>query len=84
MKRSKWKSLYIKPEFFKQQQEKEETKISRNSAIIPKFIGLTFQVHSGKAFRSVTISQEMVGHKFGEFCQTRAIFVFKKKKKKKK
>lgn len=82
MKRSKWKSLYLKPRFLKQNQE--ETKISRNSSITPKFIGLTFQVHSGKLFKNVTVTSDMVGHKFGEFCQTRSIFVFKKKKKQKK
>ena len=85
MNRSKWKSLYIKPEFLKILNHKEPiiTEISRNSSIIPKFIGLTFKVYSGKIFKKVIVNKEMVGHKFGEFSQTRAIFSFKKKKKKK-
>lgn len=82
MKRSKWKSLYINPESLEQKQTNNSI-ISRNSSIVPKFIGSTFQVHSGKMFKSVTVSKEMVGHKFGEFSQTRVIFSFKKKKKKK-
>nr|YP_010516656.1 ribosomal protein S19 [Haslea pseudostrearia]UXN44199.1 ribosomal protein S19 [Haslea pseudostrearia] len=83
MKRSKWKSLYLKPEFLKQISAKNETKISRNSSIVPKFLGLTFQVHTGKVFRQILVNKEMIGHKFGEFSQTRAVFAFKKKKKKK-
>lgn len=82
MKRSKWKSLYINPESLEQKQTNNNI-ISRNSSIVPKFIGSTFQVHSGKMFKSVIVSKEMVGHKFGEFSQTRVIFSFKKKKKKK-
>jgi len=81
MKRSKWKSLYLKPSCLKT--NLNETKISRNSSIIPKFLGLTFQVHSGKLFKKVLVNKEMIGHKFGEFSQTRVIFSFKKKKKKK-
>jgi len=45
---------------------------SRRSTILPDFIGLTFQVHNGKSFVPVNVSEEMVGHKFGEFAPTRA------------
>ncbi|VEU55378.1 30S ribosomal protein S19 [Metamycoplasma orale] len=44
---------------------------SRRSTIYPEFVGLTFQVHNGKAFIDVFISNDMVGHKLGEFAQTR-------------
>ena len=45
---------------------------SRRSTILPDFIGLTFQVHNGKTFVPVNVSEEMVGHKFGEFAPTRS------------
>jgi small subunit ribosomal protein S19 len=82
MKRAKWKNLFIKPEFFKKKYV-DGTKISRNSSILPKFLGLTFYVHSGKLFKKVLVSKEMIGHKFGEFSQTRMTFAFKKKNKRK-
>lgn len=78
MKRAKWKGFYIKPKNLK-----NTTKISRSSSIVPKFIGKTLKIHSGKNFKEVTIIKEMLGHKFGEFSKTRANFTFKKKKKKK-
>ena len=39
--------------------------------ITPDFVGYTFAVHNGKEFRNVYISEEMVGHKLGEFSPTR-------------
>ena len=44
---------------------------SRRSTIIPDFIGLTFSIHNGKSFVSVFITENMVGHKLGEFAHTR-------------
>ena len=44
---------------------------SRRSTIIPEFVGLTFNVHNGRAFLSVYVSENMVGHKLGEFSPTR-------------
>jgi len=44
---------------------------SRRSMIIPDMIGLTFNVHNGKQFISVFISENMVGHRLGEFSPTR-------------
>jgi len=44
---------------------------SRRSTILPQFVGLTFQVHNGNKFIPVTVSEEMVGHKLGEFAPTR-------------
>lgn len=44
---------------------------SRRSTIFPDFVGLTFAVHNGKEFVPVYITEDMVGHKLGEFVQTR-------------
>ena len=44
---------------------------SRRSTIVPDFIGLTIAVHNGKQHVPVYISDQMVGHKLGEFAQTR-------------
>ena len=44
---------------------------SRRSTILPDFVGLTFGVHNGKKFIPVLVTENMVGHKFGEFAPTR-------------
>ncbi|MEI8026195.1 MAG: 30S ribosomal protein S19 [Pseudomonadota bacterium] len=44
---------------------------SRRSTILPDFVGLTFAVHNGKKFVPVFVSENMVGHKLGEFAPTR-------------
>ncbi len=44
---------------------------SRRSTIFPNFIGITFQVHNGKEFINVFVTEDMVGHKLGEFSPTR-------------
>lgn len=44
---------------------------SRDSTIFPEMVGLTFQVHNGKNFITVNVNENMVGHKLGEFSQTR-------------
>lgn len=85
MKRPKWKGFFAKPENYHLDTNSKESKtMSRNSSIIPKFVDQTFKIHNGKVFRDLTVTKEMLGHKFGEFCKTRAEFEFKKKKKKKK
>ena len=48
---------------------------SRRSTITPDFVGHTFLVHNGKIFNSVFVTENMVGHKLGEFSPTR---IFKK------
>lgn len=87
MGRSKWKGPYINPEFLKESNtEKNQQKtliVSRNSKIVPKFLGLTFNIHNGKNYTELTITEDMINHKFGEFSFTRAKFSFKKKNKKK-
>ena len=47
---------------------------SRRSTIIPEFVGMTFAVHNGKKFVPVFISENMVGHKLGEFAPTRTYY----------
>jgi small subunit ribosomal protein S19 len=44
---------------------------SRRSTITPEFVGLTLAVHNGKIFHNVFVSENMVGHKLGEFSPTR-------------
>ena len=44
---------------------------SRRSTILPQFVGLTFGVYNGQKHIPVNVSEEMVGHKFGEFSPTR-------------
>ncbi|TES84261.1 30S ribosomal protein S19 [Candidatus Aerophobetes bacterium] len=44
---------------------------SRRSMVIPEFVGYTFAIHNGKDFQNVFVSEEMVGHKLGEFAPTR-------------
>jgi ribosomal protein S19 len=40
---------------------------ARSATVLPNFVGLKFQVHNGKVYHDVTITEEMVGHKLGEF-----------------
>jgi len=47
---------------------------SRRSEISPEMVGLTFAVHNGKKFIPVFVSENMVGHKFGEFSPTRTFY----------
>ena len=47
---------------------------SRKSTIIPDFVGFGFLIYNGKKFISITVSEDMVGHKFGEFAPTRQFF----------
>lgn len=47
---------------------------SRRSTILPQFVGVNFAVHNGKKFVSVSVTEGMVGHKFGEFAPTRTFY----------
>ena len=47
---------------------------SRRSTILPQFVGLTFNVYNGKKFIPVYVTEDMVGHKLGEFAPTRTYF----------
>ncbi len=47
---------------------------SRRSMILPKMIGMTFAVHNGREFVPVFVTENMIGHKFGEFAPTRTYY----------
>jgi small subunit ribosomal protein S19 len=78
MSRSVWKGPFVDGYLLKKaeasQRASRPTPIktwSRRSTILPQFVGLIFQVHNGKTFVPVSVSEEMVGHKLGEFAPTR-------------
>ena len=78
MPRSLKKGPYIDPKLLKKvekamsMKKKQVIKTwSRRSTISPDFVGLTFAVHNGNKFIPVFISENMVGHKLGEFAPTR-------------
>ena len=79
MARSVWKGPFVHPSLLKKVDKlkgdggsKKPIKTwSRNSTIIPDFVGHSFMIHNGKSFIPITISEEMVGHKLGEFAPTR-------------
>ena len=52
---------------------------ARSSMISPDFIGLTFEVHNGRHFINLFVSEEMVGHRLGEFAPTRTFRGHKRK-----
>lgn len=79
MKRSKWKGPLIKPKDL----TKKLLPLPRNYEITSQVVGLVCNVHSGKKFVKLNLTDEMIGHKVGEFIPTRERFEFKKKKKKK-
>lgn len=78
MPRSLKKGPYVDSKLFKRIQvmnESGEKRVlktwSRRSTIVPEFIGHTFAVHNGKNFIPVYVTENMVGHKLGEFAPTR-------------
>jgi small subunit ribosomal protein S19 len=78
MARSVWKGPFVdgyllaKAEKARESTRNEIIKIwSRRSTILPQFVGLTFGVYNGKKFLPVQVTENMVGHKFGEFSPTR-------------
>ena len=78
MARSVWKGPFVdgyllkKAEAARSSARKEIIRIwSRRSTILPQFVGLTFGVYNGQKFVPVSVNENMVGHKFGEFSPTR-------------
>ena len=78
MARSVWKGPFVdgyllkKAEMVRGANSKEAIKTwSRRSTILPQFVGLTFAVHNGQKFVPVLVTENMVGHKLGEFSPTR-------------
>ena len=78
MSRSVWKGPFVDPSLIKKVEKlKDQTNKSpiktwsRKSTIIPEFVGISFLIYNGKKFIPIKISEEMVGHKLGEFSPTR-------------
>ena len=78
MTRSAKKGPYVDEKLFRkvekadQQSSREPIKTwARACTIVPEFIGHTFMVHNGKTFHRVLVTEDMVGHKLGEFSPTR-------------
>ena len=78
MVRSVWKGPFVdgyllkKAEVARASGRNDVIKIwSRRSTILPQFVGLTFGVHNGHKFVPVLVTENMIGHKFGEFSPTR-------------
>jgi small subunit ribosomal protein S19 len=81
MPRSLKKGPYIASELLKKVLEANKVKNnkviktwSRRSTIFPEMVGITFAVHNGKKFIPVFVSENMVGHKLGEFSPTRTFW----------
>lgn len=79
MARSVWKGPFLDAHLLKKAEKvrasgrNEVIKIwSRRSTILPQFVGLTFGVYNGQKHIPVAVSEDMVGHKFGEFSPTRS------------
>ncbi len=78
MARSVWKGPFVdgyllkKADAARAASRNQVIKIwSRRSTILPQFVGLTFGVYNGKKFIPVSVNEDMIGHKFGEFAPTR-------------
>ena len=78
MSRSVWKGPYFDITLFKKVKESKEENSkspiktwSRRSTVIPDFVGVTISVYNGKSFIPVYVTEDMVGHKLGEFSPTR-------------
>ena len=81
MSRSVWKGPFVDSYVLKKAEKsqasgrKEVIKIwSRRSTILPQFVGLTFGVYNGQKHIPVLVSEDMIGHKFGEFSPTRTYY----------
>ncbi len=78
MARSIKKGPYVAVELIKKAERAQSTgdkrvikTWSRRSTVVPEFLGLTFAVHNGRKFLPVFVTENMIGHKFGEFASTR-------------
>jgi small subunit ribosomal protein S19 len=86
MTRSVWKLPFVDEYLLKKVEEaieKSSTRpiktMSRRSTILPKFVGLNFEVYNGKKYILVQITEEKIGHKLGEFAPTRTFVGHSKK-----
>ena len=81
MARSLWKGPFVdgyllkKADKVREGGRNEVVKMwSRRSTILPQFVGITFGVHNGHKHITVNVSEDMIGHKFGEFAPTRTYY----------
>ena len=81
MARSVWKGPFVHPSLLKKVKAARDSgknmiikTWSRTSVILPDFVGLTFGVHNGKKFIPVLVTDQMIGHKLGEFAPTRTYY----------
>lgn len=81
MPRSVWKGPFVDGYLLKKAAAAQEggrrqaiKTWSRRSTIMPNFVGLNFQVHNGQKFIPVLITEDMVGHKLGEFAPSRTYY----------
>jgi small subunit ribosomal protein S19 len=85
MSRSVTKGPFLNLCFFRYKKRTENNVIkvySRGSLIVPEFIGKNFEVYNGKVFFKVSVTEDMVGHKFGEFSRSRKQTIHKSKSRK--
>ena len=78
MSRSLKKGPYVDEKLYRKVMKQQETGArqpiktwARACTIVPEFVGVTFQVHNGRVFNDVFVTEDMVGHKLGEFSITR-------------
>ena len=78
MARSVWKGPFVDLSLLRKAQTAQEASQrspirtwSRRSTILPDFVGLTFSLYNGRKFVPITVNEDMVGHKLGEFAPTR-------------
>ena len=88
MSRSKWKGPFFDIKLLKKildlKNEFKRFKIwSRNCTILREFVNHEFEIHNGNKFINLRVTNDMIGHKFGEFASTRRYKLKKKKKGKK-
>lgn len=81
MNRSIWKKPFITYGLLKKLYRNNRiNKIyNRNSVIYPEFVGKTVEVYNGRKFVKIKVTDSIVGHKFGEFANTRIPYNFRKK-----
>ncbi|OCF36072.1 30S small subunit ribosomal protein S19 [Kwoniella heveanensis CBS 569] len=83
LRRSTWKGPFFTAFPSLSHHLKSNTPIftkSRSCTIVPNFVGLKFMIHNGKDYLPITVTEEMVGHKLGEFSQTRKAWSYRKTK----
>ena len=84
MTRPIWKELFFNPKLEKHISNSQLKTWYRHSNIPNSLIGMKLKIHNGIKFIDLNITNGMVGHKLGEFANTRKRFIFKSKKEKKK